>query len=91
MTVGEAKKRSIKFALPCGTVETAWEISLDRGCEDCDRQGYTVSPHAFASEGPPTHRIHCESCNGTGFRLTDAGYAILQLVERHGPKEDSDD
>lgn len=53
-------------------------IYLDQECWVCE--GGTREPLEGWGETDST----CENCHGTGFELTHAGEAIMDLIRRHG-------
>lgn len=48
-------------------------VPLDKLCGSCDGHGHW---------GPSDHQ-KCMGCDGSGYKLTEAGEAIIQLVLRH--------
>lgn len=51
-------------------------VPLDRHCEDCGGSG-VVHDEEYDEDG------ECPECEGTGFRLTSSGRAVIALVRRH--------
>ena len=55
------------------------EVDLDCRCWACDGD---KPDETWKNEDGS-----CSKCNGTGFQLTDAGDAIMDLVKRHTKKK----
>ena len=53
------------------------EIELDDECWCCEGSSCTPSESWRNEDGT------CQICNGTGFKLTGQGQAIIDLVARH--------
>ena len=57
------------------------EVCLDDKCWACKGTGKGKPSEAYPAFD---ENGVCEACNGTGYRLTDKGRAIMDLVRRHG-------
>ena len=59
------------------------EVALDEVCWCCE--GGTVDPSKpeYVNAKPFFTGGVCDICRGTGYKLTDAGQAVMDLVKRH--------
>jgi len=56
------------------------KVALDQECWACDCKSKKPDEMFRRKDGT------CSQCNDTGYQLTDAGTAIMDLVKRHSKK-----